>query len=96
MIQELVSHCNTCYDLEIGKVPFANAHCVSCVDCLKEIHFNHNSDRKYDCSAMCYYYVCQNMYKYATEMMWLFHDKALGLKAITNPIRMSMFGIGRF
>ena len=67
MIQELVSHCSSCYDLEVGKVPFANAHCVSCVDCLKEIHFNHNSDRKYDCPAMCHYYVCQNIYRYASS-----------------------------
>lgn len=94
MIQELVSHCSTCYDFEVGKVPFANAHCVSCEDCLKEIHFNHDSERKYDCVVMCHYYVCHNIYRYATEMLWLFHDKALGLKARTYPIRMCSIGCG--
>lgn len=94
MIQELVSHCSTCYDLEVGKVPFAKNHCVSCVDCLKEIHFDRSSDRKYDCPAMCHYYVCQNIYRYASEMAWLFHDPTLGLKQNEDPLNICSVGCG--
>lgn len=94
MIQELVRHCSTCYDLEVGKAPFTNDHCISCVDCLKEIHFNHNSDRKYDCPAMCHYYVCQNIYRYASEMVWLFHDSLLGLRQRKDSLKICSIGCG--
>ena len=94
MIQELVSHCSSCYDLEVGNVPFANANCVSCENCLKEIHYPRETHRQYDCAVMCHYYVCHNIDRYATEMLWLFHDKALGLKSRTCPIRMCSIGCG--
>lgn len=94
MIQELVNHCHSCYDLEVGKVPFDKAHCVSCEDCLKEIHYPLGTHRQYDCIVMCHYYVCHNIYRYATEMLWLFHEKALGFKARTSPIRMCSIGCG--
>ena len=55
MIQELVSHCSSCYDLEVGNVPFANANCVSCENCLKEIHYPRETHRQYDCAVMCHY-----------------------------------------
>ena len=64
MIQELVSHCSSCYDLEVGNVPFANANCVSCENCLKEIHYPRETHRQYDCAVMCHYYVCHNIYQY--------------------------------
>ena len=94
MIQELVNHCHSCYDLEVGKVPFDKAHCVSCEDCLKEIHYPLGTHRQYDCIVMCHYYVCHNIYRYATEMLWLFHEKALGFKARTSPIKMCSIGCG--
>lgn len=94
MIQELVNYCSTCYDFVSGKAPFVNGQCVSCVKCLKEIHFNRESNRKYDCLAMCYYYVCCDIYRYATEMIWLFHDKELGLKQRKSPLKICSIGCG--
>lgn len=92
MIQELVKHCSSYYDLKFDKV--SNRDCGDCGDCLKKIHYPLGTYKQYDCIVMCHYYVCHNIYRYTTEMMWLFHEEALRFKARTNPIRMCSIGCG--
>ena len=94
MIQELVDYCKTQYERESCNVPCIDQSRTSCTDCLKEIHFDRESARKYDCIKMCYWYVCQDIYRYATEMLWLFHEKGLSLKTRQNPLRICSIGCG--
>ena len=94
MIQELVNYCKTQFEREGGTSSCAGQMCVSCTDCLKEIHFDRESTRKYDCVKMCYWYVCQNIYRYSTEMLWLFHERELGLKNRKTPLRICSIGCG--
>ena len=76
MIDEIVKYCHEQYQNK----PLFCENCdelfctKGCKQCLKDIHFDPNCHRNYDCSNMCYYYVCQDMYKYATEMVYLWHD----------------------
>lgn len=73
MIDEIVKYCHEQYQ----KKPLFCENCdeffctKGCKQCLKDIHFDPNCHRNYDCPNMCYYYVCQDMYKYATEMAYL-------------------------
>lgn len=77
MIDEIVKYCHEKFQNR-GNIcaNCTNLICFNsnCEQCLKDIHFDPNCHRSYDCPNMCYYYVCQNIYKYATEMAWIWHD----------------------
>lgn len=94
MIQELVDYCDANYTPNAKSLPCHEDSSMSCMDCLKEIHFNRGTDRKYDCINMCHYYVCQDIYRYVTEMAWLLHDKTLGLRIRTAPLNICSIGCG--
>lgn len=94
MIQELVDFCNTCYTPVLKGFPCDDLPHMTCPDCLKEIHFNKKSSRKYDCVNMCYWYVCQDIYRYTTEMAWLLHDRELGLRTRMSPLNICSIGCG--
>lgn len=77
MIDVIVNYCHGKYQNR-GNI-CANCNnpiCLNsnCEQCLKDIHFDPNCHRSYDCLNMCYYYVCQNIYKYVTEMTWIWFD----------------------
>ena len=77
MIDEIVKYCHEKYQNKGNNCANCNnSICLNsnCEQCLKNIHFDPNCHRSYDCPNMCYYYVCQNIYKYATEMVWIWHD----------------------
>ena len=94
MIQELVDYCKAQFEQD-GELPLCGClQGMSCTDCLKEIHFCRESTRKYDCKRMCYWYVCQDIYRYSTEMLWLFHERELGLKRRKSPLRICSIGCG--
>lgn len=92
MLNELVIYCdsllgqNTCLK---GK----EVSPINCSNCLKEIHFTNNQRREYDCQNMCCQYVCQNMHRYVTEMVYLFHDAYAWMKDQDN-IRICSIGCG--
>lgn len=44
-----------------------------CDVCLRQIHFGRESQFQYDCEKMVCRYVCKNIYKYVTEMMYAYH-----------------------
>jgi len=94
MIQELVEFCDASFAPNTKGFPCNNEPFTSCIDCLKEIHFNKTSERKYDCVNMCHWYVCQDIYRYASEMAWLLHDKDLGLRTRTSPLNICSIGCG--
>ena len=94
MIQELVDFCSQSFSPNIEGVPCDGAPQMTCSDCLKEIHFDKESIRRYDCINMCHWYVCQDIYRYATEMVWLLHDKELGLKKRIDPLNICSIGCG--
>lgn len=76
LIELVVEYCKEHYVAHNGKcVNCKQSECDSnCGTCLKNIHFTEDCTRGYDCPNMCYYYVCQDMYKYATEMAYLWQD----------------------
>ena len=94
MIQELVDYCDSNYNPNAKGLPCRDVPFMSCTDCLKEIHFKNDLGRKYDCINMCYWYVCQDIYRYVTEMAWLLHDKTLNLRARTVPLNICSIGCG--
>lgn len=94
MIQELVDFCNTSFAPNDKGLPCYGNPLMSCSDCLKEIHFDKGSGRKYDCVNMCHWYVCRDIYRYVTEMAWLLHDKGLGLRTRTSPLHICSIGCG--
>ena len=94
MIQELVDFCHNSFSRDTKGAPCDGNPFANCSDCLKDIHFNKDSLRKYDCLNMCHWYVCQDIYRYATEMAWLFHDKELGLKKRVDPLNICSIGCG--
>lgn len=77
MIDEVVNYCHGKYqNRENICANCNNPICLNsnCEQCLKDIHFKPDCHRSYDCPNMCYYYVCQNIYKYTTEMAWIWRD----------------------
>lgn len=94
MIEELVNYCNNCFSTTVINQECGKELSTSCSDCLKEIHYNQSPDRQYDCPSMCYWYVCQNIYRYATEMIWLFHDIKPLLNSATKQIKICSIGSG--
>lgn len=76
MINVIVNYCHGKYQNRGNNCANCNnAFCFSnCEQCLKGIHFDPNCHRSYDCPNMCYYYVCQNIYKYVSEMAWVWND----------------------
>lgn len=94
MIQGLVDFCNASFAPNDKGLPCFENPSMSCSDCLKEIHFNKDSGRKYDCVNMCHWYVCQDIYRYVTEMTWLLQDKVLGLRTRKSPLNICSIGCG--
>lgn len=94
MIQELVDFCDKSYSPHIKGGPCVGDPLMTCENCLKEIHFKKDSSRQYDCENMCYWYVCQDIYRYASEMAWLLHDKELGLRKRNSPLNICSIGCG--
>lgn len=94
MIQELVNFCDASFAPNTEGFPCHNDPVTSCPDCLKDIHFNKVSGRKYDCVNMCHWYVCQNIYRYASEMVWQLHDKELGLRSRKSALNICSIGCG--
>lgn len=94
MIQELVNFCDASFAPNTEGFSCHNAPVTSCPDCLKDIHFNKVSGRKYDCVNMCHWYVCQNIYRYASEMVWQLHDKELGLRSRKSALNICSIGCG--
>lgn len=76
MIDEIVNYCHEQYQNK----PLFCENCdeyfcnKGCKQCLHDIHFTQDCHRNYDCPYMCYYYVCQNIHRYATEMAWIWND----------------------
>lgn len=76
MIDEIVNYCHEKYKSK----PLFCENCdeifctKGCKQCLHDIHFTQDCHRNYDCPYMCYYYVCQNIHKYATEMYYMWYD----------------------
>ena len=77
MLDEIVEYCHQKYQSRENVCTNCNnALCLNdtCEQCLKGIHFDPYCHRSYDCPNMCNYYVCQNIYRYATEMAWIWFD----------------------
>lgn len=90
MIKELAQFCSD----EFAQKAIECKRSYQCDQCLKEIHYDKNSVRRYDCAYMCYWYVCKNIYRYSTEMVWLFHNNGLKLQERTKPIIIWSIGCG--
>ena len=73
MLNELVLYCESLLDMS-SCLKTQKISPTDCANCLKEIHFGNDNGREYDCLNMCCQYVCQNMHRYVTEMVYLFHD----------------------
>lgn len=79
MLDEIVDYCHQKYQSRANACAnCSNKNCnqptMNCEQCLKDIHFKSECHRSYDCPNMCYYYVCQNIHKYITEMTWIWHE----------------------
>ena len=94
MINELVSYCREQYFATTEGLPCDNKQYHLCPECLREIHYAKKLARVYDCPNMCYWYVCQDIYRYVTEMAWMFHDTRLGLMNRKDPLRICSIGCG--
>jgi len=94
MIQELVEFCDASFAPNTKGLPCYGNPIISCTDCLKEIHFNRGSNREYDCMNMCHWYVCQDIYRYVSEMAWQLHDTKLGLRKRIAPLNICSIGCG--
>jgi len=94
MIQEIVDFCDNCFSPYEKGSSCDGFPLMTCENCLKEIHFRKDSTRQYDCKNMCYWYVCQDIYRYASEMAWLLHDKELGLRTRNSPLNICSIGCG--
>lgn len=76
MIDEIVNYCHEKYKSK----PLFCENCdeffctKGCKQCLHDIHFTQDCHRNYDCPYMCYYYVCQNIHRYATEMYYIWYN----------------------
>lgn len=94
MLQELVDYCDSSITLEDPNLKCYGKSSMACDKCLKDIHFKRVSNCIYDCINMCHWYVCQDIYKYATEMAWLLHDNKLDLHSRELPLSICSIGCG--
>lgn len=73
MINELVEVCDKKYFRPVKCGNCQNECKGSCLKCFRDIHFDH-LERRYNCKNSIYHYVCTYIFKYSSEIKYLFKN----------------------